>query len=169
MTIKLHEFCRRMQIPSRDARYVLERGHVPAGVEKKPATGNHRQFGPAQAMWLAIVLKLKTAGMQTGLAATVANYAADLIRGTTQNLNWDGQFHPAQGRFHTEHEYFLEVGDRKYIRMITSANPSDQGTPWQLIGKSLRPAKDAEPYVVVRIDLALIAKKLAQCDWENAD
>ena len=159
-----------MQIPSRDTRYVLERGFVPAGVEKKPATGNHRQFGPAQAVWLAIVLKLKSAGMQTALAASVANYAADAIRGITQNLGRDWQFNPAKGRFNTEYEYFVEVGDRKYIRMVDSTNPSQTGlsnSPWHVIGKPPRLAQDAEPYVIVRVNLALIAKKLAQSNWDS--
>ena len=64
-TVQMGEICRRLAVRERDARYVLEQGHVPEGVDGAPESGNHRQFGPRQAYWLGMVLKLKAIGIQT--------------------------------------------------------------------------------------------------------
>ena len=47
---------------------MLEQGHVPSGVQEAPDSGNYRQFGPGQAFWLGMVLKLKQAELKTPLA-----------------------------------------------------------------------------------------------------
>ena len=79
--IQLGVFCARLQIADREVRYVLERGIVPPGVAKSPSTGNPRQFSPAQAFWLALVVKLRRSGFKTSLAAMTADRAATEIPG----------------------------------------------------------------------------------------
>src|SRR4051812_40341314 len=110
-TLQLGEICARLGVPERPARYVLERGLVPPGIDKSPASGNHRRFGPGQAFWLALALTLRHAGLRTPLAAKVADYATLSLRTVCQQLVWDWQFSPSQGRFATEHQHFVEVGD----------------------------------------------------------
>ncbi|MEX2142013.1 MAG: hypothetical protein WD894_22290 [Pirellulales bacterium] len=164
-TIQLGEICRRLDVRERDARYVLEQGHVPRGVDEAPASGNYRQFGPGPAFWLGMVLKLKAAGVQGPLAVEVADYADQALRGITQNLSWDWAFSPAQGKFDTEHRYFLDVGDRQFVRVVTDAGPSSGGRleefDWHPIEKLRKPAESCRPWVVMRLDLTKIAEQLA--------
>ena len=95
-------FCALFGFDNRETRYVLEQGHVPKGVEQSPNTGHHRQFGPGHSFWLAIVLKLKQAGVKTPVAADVADYTNRAIQAVTQNLVWDMPFLPAEGYFDTD-------------------------------------------------------------------
>ena len=159
--IKLGEFCNRVQASERDVRYILERGFVPDGVKKAPATGNHRTFDPGQAFWLAMALKLKQCGVKTALAASIADYANEALRGVTQNLNWDWRFLPAKGWFDTEHVYFVDVGDLRYVRLVTDACPSRDGLyefDWQPVKGRREPIKDAQPFGILRLDLTRIAR-----------
>lgn len=164
-TIQLGTICKRLEISERDARYVLERGFVPKGIEETPQSGNHRQFGPAQAFWLAMVLKVKENGIPVPLAAAIATYGEQVLRGTTQNLGWDWRFSPRSGRFDTEHQYFLDIGDRKLVRLATDANPNGGGVlecfPWHNVHDVKKASQDLTPYLMMRLDLTLIARHLA--------
>jgi hypothetical protein len=162
-TVQLKDLCRRLNVRDRDARYVLERGFVPDGVDKAPDRGNHRQFDSRQAFWLAMVLKLKQVGLKTPTAAAVANYAEQAVRTVTQNLNWDFSFLPSVGKFDTDHRYFVEVGDGTYIRFVTDANPSVDGLDffdWHPVMGARRPVKNVDPCVILRLDLSRIAAML---------
>jgi hypothetical protein len=159
--IKFGEFCKRVGADERAVRYVLERGFVPDGVKKTPATGNHRTFDPGQAFWLAMVLKLMDSGVKTPLAALMADYAEEALRGVTQNLSWDWRFLPAKGWFDTEHLYFVEVGDLKYVRLVTDACPSKETLyefDWHPVEGRREPVENAEPFVTIRLDLTRIAR-----------
>ena len=161
--IKLQDVCRALDVPERDVRYVLERGFVPAGVPEAPGSGQHRDFSPQQAFWLGMVLKLKRCGLGTPLAAQVADYADEALRGVTQNLNWEWRFLPRAGQFDTEHEYYVDVADLEHIRLATDACPSSEGLyvfPWQSLKKPRRVVRDVSPFVVLRLDLSLIAARL---------
>ncbi|HWL09930.1 MAG TPA: hypothetical protein VNQ76_16110 [Planctomicrobium sp.] len=164
-TIRLGDICKRLSVPERDARYVMERGFVPKGIDGSPQSGNHRQFGPAQAFWLAIVLKLKENGIPVPLAAAIATHGEQVLRGTAQNLGWDWSFSPRSGRFDTEHQYFLDIGDRTYVRLATNANPSGRGKlecfPWHNVHDVKKASQDLTPYLMMRLDLTLIARHLA--------
>ena len=161
--IKLHAVCEALGVRYRDARYVLERGFVPTGISPSPGSGEHRDFSPHQAFWLGLVLHLKAAGLKTPLAAQIADYADEATSTTTQNLSWDLRFCPRKGRFDTEHRYFVEVADSKFIRLVTDACPSQPGLyhfDWHQVGKRRVPIKDVQPYVLLRIDISLLAAKL---------
>ncbi len=162
-TIKLRDICRALGIRDRYARYVLERGFVPKGVCEAPGSGEHREFSPYQAFWLGMVLMLKESGLKTPLAARIADYAEGSVRTAAQNLGWDWQFLPREGRFDTEHQYWVEVADVKYIRLVTDSCPS-QIEPykfdWHKITKLGVPVKDVRPCVLLRLDLTLIAAQL---------
>ena len=164
-TVQLGEICSRLDVRERDARYVLEQGHVPVGIEQSPDSGNHRHFGPGQAFWLAMVLKLKAIGIKVPLAATIATYAERSLRSVTQNLSWDWQFLPMGGRFNTGHQYFVDVGDLKYIRFVTDSNPSGGGRleefPWESADRPNRSLENVRPCAIVRLDLTQIARLLA--------
>lgn len=144
---------------------MLEQGFVPAGIDKTPQSGNHRQFEPGQAFWLAMVLKLKGVGIKTPLAAKIADYAQQSLRGVAQNLGWDWQFQPFAGRFETEHRYFVDLGDLKHVRLVTDASPSGGGRlesgDWHEVGIRFRVAVDVTPCVIIRLDLSQIARLLA--------
>ena len=164
-TVQLGEICLRLEVRERDARYVLEQGHIPKGVDGAPDSGNYRQFGPGQAFWLGMVLKLKAIGIQTPLAAKIANDAEESLRTVTQNLGWDWRFRPLAGSFDTAHQYYVDVGDLKYIRIVTDANPSRAGRlqefPWRAAEVPHQATKNVHPCAVIRLDLTQIARLLA--------
>ena len=164
-TIQLGELCERLGVGARDARYVLEQGYIPKGVADSPDSGNYRQFGPGQAVWLGMVLKMKQFGMPTPLAAKIADFAQQALRGVTRNLAWDWGFVPMSGRLDTQHQYVLEIADLEHIRLGTDANPSAGGRleyfDWHPIDKPGVPVEDLRPGVVVRLDLSVIAQSLA--------
>ena len=164
-TLQLGDICERLGVRAREVRYVLEQGHVPAGVNETPESGNHRQFRPGQAFWLGMVLKLKEIGIKTPLAARIADYAAESLQTVTKNLGWDWEFCPWKGQFDTDHEYFVEVGDLKYIRFVTDACPSRPGRlyefDWHNVKGPSRPVKNIAPCAVIRLRLTQIARLLA--------
>jgi len=160
--IRLGELCRRLDVPYRHARYVLEEGILPEGVEPQPERGHHRQLTPAQAFWLGIVLKLKQSAVKTPLAARIADFAKVMVRGVTQNLNWESNFSPFDGKLETESRWYVDVGDLKYIRLATDTNPSVQGLytfPWRYVDRHAG-AKGVDPTVLIRVDIAGIARLL---------
>jgi hypothetical protein len=110
-----------------------------------------------------MVLKLKGAGLTTPRAAAVADYAEEAVRTVTQNLNWDWNFLPSAGKYDTDHQYFVEVGDGVLIRFVTDANPSVDGLyyfDWHPIAGRRQPVKDANPCVILRLNLSRIAVML---------
>ncbi len=79
------------------------------------------------------------------------------------NLGWDGRFSPFDGAFDTDRQWYLEVGDAKYVRIVTDANPSRESlqdeSGWvNMTNRKVQ--KDAQPIVVVRIDLSRLAGQL---------
>lgn len=168
-TIKLGEFCRLLDVEERKASYVMERGFVPKGIHGSPERGNHRSFRPEQAFWLAIVLKFKELGISTPMAAEIADFSNLALRGITQNLGWDWGFLPSFGRFDSEHEYYLEVGDLKFLRLATTACPSQTGlyyTDWHRSDGKRTAVKDVSPLVTVRVDLRKLGLILRDAGWE---
>ena len=71
--MRVGELCRRLGVPARQLRYVLEEGHRPPGVADAPGRGDHRELDPAQTFWLAVVLALKQTGVRTPVAARLAD------------------------------------------------------------------------------------------------
>lgn len=170
--IQLGEFCRCLEVADREVRYVLERGFVPSGAAKAPATGNHRQFGPEQAFWLALVVKLRQFGLKTSLAAATADAALQFLRGVTQNLGWERPFLPQLGWFHTDKQYLLEVADGKYVRMLTDTCPSEEGLhafDWVDFRGCNATAKALRMIVVLSLDLAEIARILGRAAWTDRE
>lgn len=166
-TIQLREFCRLFQFGDREVRYVLERGYVPDGVRRAPSTGHRREFAPDQAYWLAILVKLKHAGLRTPLAARAADYATGGLRTITQNLSWDFQFLPMNRQFDTEHQYFLDIGDRECIRLVTDACPGRSGLhalDWHPVKGKREAVPNFRPFVTIRLDLVRIAEALKQVE-----
>jgi hypothetical protein len=160
--IPLGELCRRLDVPYRQARYVLERGLLPEGVDPSPDRGHHRRLTPAQAFWLGIVLRLKLAAVQTPLAARVADFAARAVRAVSRNANWDPRFAPFAGDLETQYRWYVDVGDLRYIRLVTDSCPSWDGLyefPWLHVDRP-EEAPGAAPAVLIRVDLGLIARRL---------
>ena len=172
-TIQLSEVCRLLDVDYREVRYILEEGHVPKGVAERPSTGNRREFAPEQAFWLGIVLKLKQAGVKTPLSAKIADAVVAGLRTLTQNLCWDPTFLPMKGWFETDHQYFLDVADRQYMRLVTDSNPSRQGLyefPWEPISGRGQRRQDLVPFVFVRMNITQIASVFARVDgWKCPD
>jgi hypothetical protein len=160
--MKLGELCQRLNVPYRHARYALEEGILPSGVEENPGRGEHRDLTPAQSFWLGIVLMLKQNGLKTLLAGTIADFAEEGVRGVARTLNWDPLFNPFLGRFETENRWFVDIGDLAYIRIATTCCPSFQGLyefPWSLIGQG-KTADGVSPVVVIRVDISRLAHLL---------
>ena len=168
-TIELAEFCLLLDVPSREVRYVLDQGFVPKGTEKSPSTGNRRKFGPGEAIWLGIVVKLKQTGIKVPLAAELADYAMQSVRTITRNLNWDWGFQPELGKFDTENSYVFEIADRKYVRISPTANPSTKeiySFDWHHAKKPGAVARNVRPIVIVAVDLGEIAATLGGATWQ---
>jgi hypothetical protein len=159
--MKLGELCRRLGVEYRHARYVLEEGILPAGAEESPGRGEHRDLTAAQAFWLGIVLLLKKNGIKTSLAGAIADFAHEGVRGIGMLLGWDHGFSPFLGRFNTDYEWYLDIGDLTYVRMATTAEPSYGGKlrefPWSAIGKR-RKDERATPLVTIRLDIGRLAQ-----------
>src|SRR4051812_7541976 len=160
--IPLGELSRRLDPPYRHARYVLEEGLLPEGVQPDPERGHHRQLTPAQAFWLGIVLKLKQSAVKAPLAAQIADFAKEAVRAVTQNLNWERTFSPFDGELETKHRWFVDLGDLTFIRLVTDAHPGRDGLhelPWRHVARRAA-APAAEPAVLIRVDIARIARLL---------
>lgn len=162
-TIKLGDLCRALDVKARLARYALERGFVPDGIYESPGSGEHRDFEPHQAFWLAIVLKVKAAGLQTSLAAKIADYADHSLRAMAQGRGWDWRFSPRGGHFATAHQYIAEVADLEYCRLVSDSRPGHKGwhaLPWHRLRQPGVPVKEVRPCVTLQIDLTEIARRL---------
>lgn len=160
--MKVGEFCNKLGVEPRQARYVLEQGILPTGVATDPGRGEHRDLDPAQAFWLGVVLKLKASGVKTPRAGEIADFARDGVRGIAGNLNWDHRFNPFLGRFDTDHQWYVDIGDLEVVRMATTANPSYARLyefPWSAIGKR-QTVEGAAPVVILRVDLTRLAALL---------
>jgi hypothetical protein len=99
--------------------------------------------------------------VRTQKAAEIAGFA-ERIKGMSRNLGWDPPFSPFDGAFQTLHRWLLEVGDMKWVRIVTDANPSKHGldpTDWVAM-KTRSVEKSATPVIVVQIDLSALARLL---------
>ena len=162
--MQLGELCSRLNVPYRHLRYILEQGILPKGVDADPGQGEHRDIEPQQAFLIGIVIYLKQNGIRTPLAGKIADYAIEAVRWAVgYGLGWDHRMHPYWGIFETDHQWYVDVGDLTYVRVVTTANPSKGGAleefPWSPIGKRVN-APDAKPIVIIRLDLARLAHML---------
>lgn len=162
--MQIGELARKIDVPYRHARYVLEQGLLPSGVDENPGRGEHRQLGPKQAFWLALLLILKANGLRAPLAAQIAEHLRINVRSIAGNMNWDCTFNPFLGKFETEYQWVADIAGLRFVRVATSANPSHRGhlfeLPWHEIGA--HPMPKVQPVVFIRIDLAGLAQKLTQ-------
>lgn len=159
--MQVGELCQRLDVSYRHARYVLEEGILPHGVEGKPGRGEHRQLKPAQAFWLGIVLMLKQSGVQTSLAGKIADYARQAVRTLAQHLNWEHTFEPFLGKFETNNQWFVDIGDLKHVRLATTADPSSHDEPQEFPWSEIVTRKRVEgvaPVVTIRLDLSRLAQ-----------
>jgi hypothetical protein len=161
--IQIGELCLRLGVPYRDARYVLEEDLLPRGVESNPDRGNHRQLTPGQAFWLGMVLRLKASGVKTPLAAKIAHSAMVAVQTASRRFNWEHGFSPFQGELETNHQWFVEIADLRYIRLVTNAKRSQKGLfafDWFRLGQR-QASKRVRPLIVIRVDLAELGRLLA--------
>ena len=166
LQLKLRGLCDRIGANYRDARYVLAHGMIPEGADEKPGRGKHRVLGNRESFWLAIVLKLKAAGIKPKLAAEMASWS-ERVKGYAVNSGWDWNFSPFDGQLATEKQWCLDVGDAKFVCIRTDANPSGDGlvneTGW-IDMKTRKRRDDVKPTVTVRIDLSQLSSQLLR-EW----
>ena len=158
----LGELCRRLGVPYRQARYVLEEDILPPGVDPAPNRGNHRQLTVEQAFWLGIVLKLKEAGVKTPLAATMASLTAGIM-GKVDLRQYDPEFEPFRGRLLAKLNWYAELGDLRLIRLR-----AERERPWKVVfdgtwfpidGKQSK--EKPSPVVRIQVDLSQIGRLLS--------
>jgi len=92
----------------------------------------------------------------------IADFAKEGVRGIAANLNWDYRFNPFIGQFETEFQWYVDIGDLTYVRIVTAANPSHQGLyelPWSQLGHR-KTVEAAKPIVIIRVDLTKLAALL---------
>jgi hypothetical protein len=164
VSLQVGELCRRIGVPNRHARYVLEQGIVPPGVEATPDRGNHRLLDGAQAFWLAIVLKLKQSGVTAPWAGRIAQFAQETMAVSISRLTWDSAFDPFGGRLITNRRWYLDIGDLRYGRIATDANPRSPDLfefSWVLLGRAAEERYNSkievDPVVTLRLNLSQLA------------
>jgi hypothetical protein len=161
--MRVGELAERLHVRYRDVRYILEQGGLPLGIEEKPGRGEFRDLNPGQSFWLAIVLNLKQIGIRVPIAKQVADFAREAVRTVTQNYNWERSFEPFLGKLETENQWYVDIGDLKFIRLVTSACPSIEGLcelPWSIVGQR-KTVQDVVPVISVRVDLTRLASLMA--------
>ena len=164
--MKLKVLCERLAVDYDEARYTLARGVLPKGIEDEPGRGNHRVFNYSQAFSLAVVLKLKAAGIATPLAAKISEWSRD-VQHMSVGRSWDPQFAPFAGKLKAQCQWLMDVGDARFVRLVTDANPSSEGEMDVLDWVDMttrRRCKQAQTAVIFRVDLALIAQQLLGTD-----
>jgi hypothetical protein len=160
-TLGLADYCRRIEVSEREVRYALARGIVPPGMELSPGRGHHRQFDIRAAFWLAVVLRLKSAGIKTPLAGEIVKCFAPLL-GSTETFDLAAL--AVGGDLPAKQRWALEVGDGKLLRArYPSSLRSSRRLPrlsvvagWLHL-KTRKPKRGALPIVIVRIDLTELA------------
>jgi hypothetical protein len=161
--LQIGELCRRLDVPYRDVRYVLERGFLPDGAEADPGHGHYRRLTAGQATWLAIILKLKASGVRVPQAALVADFARDAVRTVGQQMGLDPDSAPFEGKPGTNRRWFIDFGDMRYIRLVIVACPARGDTSeydWETLEEPHQPDPLAAPVVILRVDLTRIAQLL---------
>ena len=162
--LKLQEICRRLGTDYDQARNMLAKGVLPDGVAAEPGRGNHRVLESNQAFMIAIILKLRSVGVSTAVAKNIAQWSRQ-VQGMAVNLGWDWQFAPFAMQLHSEYLWYLDVGDARYTRIITTANPSNEGhedpMPWFDMTRSGNRQVDVRPAIIFRVDIVRIAQLLA--------
>jgi hypothetical protein len=160
--MQIGELARKIGVPYRHARYALEQGLMPKGVEENPGRGEHRQLEPKAAFWMALLLTLKENGLRAPLAAEIAEHLRLNVRSIASNLMWDPDFDPFVGKFETKYQWCADVAQLEFVRLVTTANPSRRGhlceLPWHEIRARTMP--NIQPVIFIRIDLAGLAQKL---------
>lgn len=160
--LKLQVICERIGVDYDDARYTLAQGAIPKGVSSEPGKGNHRVFGPREAFMVAIILKVRAAGVSMSIAKQIAEWSTG-IQMMAVDLGWDWQFAPFAGRLHSDHKWFIEIGDIRFARVITNSCPTNTGyesTYWVDM-TTYRKRRSARPAVIFRVDIVRIAQLLA--------
>ncbi|HEY2787272.1 MAG TPA: MerR family transcriptional regulator [Fimbriiglobus sp.] len=156
----------RLDVPYRDIRYLLEQGILPKGIAEKPGRGEHRDFTPAQAFWIGLVLKLKQCGIRAPAAKEIANFAKRSVFKAAKESEWDSGFNPFAGELVTDKKWYLDIGDMLFTRFATNANPDVEGifeNFWCIVTDGRKEkAPGASPVVIIRIDLTQLASLLIE-------
>jgi hypothetical protein len=160
--LKLHEICGRIGTNYDEARYALARGLLPSGIAAKPGRGRHRRFDPWQAFTLSILLKLKAAGVTTEAAQKIVEFAPT-IQKQAVHLGYDFSFAPFVGRKNSKQRWYLDIGDGRYVRIVTNAVPgrsAGETSPWSDMQAGTK-SPSTRPVVIFRINIARLAALLA--------
>jgi hypothetical protein len=165
-TLRVGELCRRLDVPYRQVRYILEENILPLGVDPAPARGNHRQLTAAQAFWLSMVLKLKASCVAAPQAATIADLTQGLFHKTVDTRRYDPDFAPFAGRLRAKLNWYLEIGDLRWFRVL-----AEQEKPLKRVFSGVWsfwhaafsvPEGDWTPVVSLRLDLTRLARLLCR-------
>lgn len=163
---KLQEICSKLKVDYDGARYALAQGILPPGIDSDPGRGRHRAFSQEQAFFLAIALMLKEIGLSLPRIQEIFPWTRK-IQEWSQNAGYEWTFAPFTGGLQTRYQWFLDIGDGRFVRLRTNAvpsNPAMESTPWVQMS-SRRVSSGAKPAVVVSIDIGEIARLLdSACD-----
>jgi hypothetical protein len=133
---------------------------VPEGVEKAPDRGNHRDLNPKQALWLAVVLKLKASGLSTPHAVELANQIKSQIDLKACDLSQDPYFNPFAPVVRGKATTYIDVGDSSHVRLYSDphAGVPPMTQPW--IGKDTVYPHLPEPFVIIRVNISRLLELL---------
>lgn len=111
---------------------------------------------------LSIILRLRAAGISLGVAQQISEWSAYVLQ-IASNEGWDLRFGPHIGQSNTDRRWFVDIGDIKFGRVATDANPSVEGLyegPWHDLQLRTEQPKSLRPAVIFRTDLVCIGQLL---------
>ena len=154
------ELCKRIGAQTRDLRYILEQGYVPEGVEEAPDRGNHRDLNPRQALWLAVVLKLKASGLSTPHAVKLANQMKGWIDLSANDLSLGPYHNPFAPIVSGKATTYIDVGDSLHLRLYYDPHegvpPVTQ--PWTQ-GQNINNFQP-DPFTIIRVNISRLLELL---------
>lgn len=159
--MQLGELCERLNVPYRQARYVLEEDILPPGVEKAPQRGNFRDLTLDQAFWLGIVLKLKETGLKAPMAEKIARQTAKIFA-KVDTRRPDSGFAPFEGRLLASLDWYVEMTEMRVLRLVAEAKDSREPRfvgHWLALD-DVTTAGALDSSVSVRVNLTRIARLL---------
>lgn len=159
------DLTRKLNVPYRTVRYVLERGHAAHWIPAEPGSGHHRNLSDGQAFALAMLVTLKQAGLRMPEAEAVTRLVEEGLRTLARGLGWDPGFQPFRGELQTARTWLAEIGDAAAFRLQTDAHPSRAGVlkalPWTTWHRPRQELKGYRPCITVCINLSRLAALVA--------
>jgi hypothetical protein len=164
--LTIGDLAKRLGHSKRRVKWLFEEKILPVGASDNKESYNGARFLLAsQAYWVSIVLACRLSDVDVNAARVVADFAQMALPRVAQQMRWDRQFRPFEAQFDTRFDWFIDIGDKSFIRLATSAAPRSLGKyvhcfDWATLDDPTIPVLTAWPASILRIDLSRLAHQL---------